>query len=102
MKSFFKIFFASLLALVVFSLISFFLLLGIISGITSKDRAQVGNKGVVVIDLGTMYPEIGVKNPLPSFGGEEHYDVPSLYDVVRLIHKAKSCRQYSRHDRRVA
>ena len=90
MKSFFKIFFASLLALVVFSLISFFLLLGIISGITSKDRAQVGNKGVVVIDLGTMYPEIGVKNPLPSFGGEEHYDVPSLYDVVRLIHKAKS------------
>ena len=90
MKSFFKIFFASLLALVVFSLISFFLLLGIISGITSKDRAQVGNKGVMVIDLGTLYPEIGVKNPLPSFGGEEHYDVPSLYDVVRLINKAKS------------
>ncbi|HKH62558.1 MAG TPA: signal peptide peptidase SppA [Flavitalea sp.] len=90
MKSFFKIFFASLLALVVFSLISLFLMVGFISGLTSKDKAQIGSKGIVVIDLSTYYPEIGVKNPLPSFGGEERYDVPSLYDVVRLINKAKS------------
>jgi protease-4 len=90
MKSFFKIFFASLLALVVFSLISLFLLIGFISGLVSKDKAQTGNKAVLVIDLNTNYPEIAVKNPLPSFGGEEHYDVPSLYDVVRLINKAKS------------
>ena len=90
MKSFFKIFFASLLALIVFSLISLFLMFGLISGLTSKDKAQIGSKGVVVIDLSTYYPEVGVKNPLPSFGGEERYDVPSLYDVVRLINKAKS------------
>jgi protease-4 len=90
MKSFFKIFFASLLALVVFSLISLFLLIGFISGLVSKDKAQTGNKAVLVIDLNTNYPEIAVKNPLPSFGGEEHYDVPSLYDVVRLINRAKS------------
>jgi protease-4 len=90
MKSFFKIFFASLLALIVFSLISLFLMFGFISGLTSKDKAQIGSKGVVVIDLSTYYPEIGVENPLPSFGGEERYDVPSLYDVVRLINKAKS------------
>ena len=90
MKSFFKIFFASLLALIVFSLISLFLMFGLISGLTSKDKAQIGSKGVVVIDLSTFYPEIGVENPLPSFGGEERYDVPSLYDVVRLINKAKS------------
>ena len=90
MKSFFKIFFASLLALVVFSLISLFLMFGFISGLTSKDKAQIGSKGVVMIDLSTYYPEVGVENPLPSFGGEERYDVPSLYDVVRLINKAKS------------
>jgi protease-4 len=90
MKSFFKIFFASLLALVVFSLISLFLLIGFISGLVSKDKAQTGNKAVLVIDLNTNYPEIAVKNPLPSFGGREHYDVPSLYDVVRLINRAKS------------
>lgn len=90
MKSFFKIFFASLLALVVFSLISLFLMFGLISGLTSKDKPQIGSKGVVVIDLSTYYPEVGVKNPLPSLGGKERYDVPSLYDLVRLINKAKS------------
>ena len=90
MKSFFRIFFASLLALVVFSVISFFLMIGFVSGLASKDKAEIGNKAVLVIDLGTHYPEIAEENPLPSFGGEEHYDVPSLYDVVRLINKAKS------------
>src|SRR5687768_2274937 len=90
MKSFFRIFFASLLALVVFSVISFFLMIGFISGLASKDKAEIGNKAVLVIDLSTHYPEIAEENPLPSFGGEERYDVPSLYDVVRLISKAKS------------
>jgi protease IV len=90
MKSFFKIFFASLLALLVFTVISFFLLIGFVSGLASKDKANTGNKAVLVIDLNTLYPEIPVRNPLPSFGGEERYDVPSLYDVVRLINKAKA------------
>ena len=90
MKSFFKIFLASLLALVIFSLIAFLLMLGFVSGIVSKDRAQTGTKAVLVIDLNTAFPEIGVKNPLPSFSGEEQYDVPALYEVIRLIRKAKS------------
>ena len=90
MKSFFKIFFASLLALVVFSVIAFFLMIGFVTGLASKDKAQTGSKAVLVIDLNTHYPEIGIKNPLPSFSGEEQYDVPSLFEVVRLINKAKS------------
>ncbi|MBC7826690.1 MAG: signal peptide peptidase SppA [Chitinophagaceae bacterium] len=90
MKSFFKIFFASLLALVVFSIISFFVAAGFISGLASRGQATTGNKAVMVIDLNTLYPEITVKNPLPSFSGEEHYDLPSLYDVIRLIDKAKA------------
>ena len=90
MKSFFKIFFASLLALVIFSIISVFLAIGFLSGLASRDKANTGNKAVLVLDLSTMYPEIPVKNPIPSFSGEEHYDVPSLFNVVRLINKAKS------------
>ena len=89
MRSFFKIFFASLLALVVFSIIVFFLTLGFVSGIVAKDKAQTGSKAVLVVDLNTYYPEIGVKNPLPFFN-DENYDVPALYDVVRLIRKAKA------------
>jgi len=90
MKSFFKIFFASLLALLVFCLISFFILIGVVSGISSKDKAKVGTKGVLVIDLNTVYPEIPVKNPLRSLTGDEHYDTPSLYELIRLINNART------------
>jgi len=90
MKSFFKIFLASLLALLVFSIISFFLAMGFVSGLATRDKANTGNKAVLVIDLNTLYPEIPIKNPLSSFSGEEHYDVPSLYNVIRLINKAKT------------
>jgi protease-4 len=90
MKSFLKIFLASLLALVVFSVISFFLMLGFVSGLAAKDKAKTGNKAVLVIDLKKLYLEIGVKNPLAAFSGKDRYDVPSLYQVVRLIDKAKT------------
>jgi protease-4 len=90
MKSFFKIFFASLLALFIFSIISIFIAAGFLTGLASRDKANTGTKAVLVLDLNTMYPEIPVKNPLPSFSSEEHYDVPSLYNVLRLINKAKS------------
>jgi protease-4 len=90
MRSFFKIFLASFLALLVFSLIAFFLMLGAISGIASKDKANTGSKAILVIDLNKLYPEIGIKNPLHGFSGEEKYDVPTLYNVTRLINKAKT------------
>lgn len=90
MKSFFKIFLASLLALLVFSIIAFFLLIGFASGFASKEKAETGSKAVLVIDLNKLYPEIGVKNPLLGFGGDEKYDVPSLYELIRLINEARS------------
>jgi protease-4 len=90
MRSFFKIFLASFLALLVFSLIAFFLMIGAISGIASKDKANTGSKAILVIDLNKLYPEIGIKNPLHGFSGEEKYDVPTLYNVTRLINKAKT------------
>lgn len=90
MNSFFKIFFASLLALLVFSVVAFFIIIGFVSGIASKDKAETGKKAVLVIDLNQMYAEVPVKNPFGGLGQGEYYDAPSLYDVVRLINKAKS------------
>jgi protease-4 len=43
-----------------------------------------------VLDLGRSYPEIGVENPLARFSGNEDGDVPSLYDVLRMIRYAKT------------
>ena len=88
MGSFFKIFFASFLALIIFCLISFFLLLTVVSGLASKDKPRVAAKSVLLIDLGQHYKDQEQRNIFSAFSGEET-DVPSLYDVVRLINHAK-------------
>lgn len=89
MKSFFKIFLASLLALVIFCVILFFVFVGLVTGLTSAEKVKTGAKAVLVIDLARTYPEIGVENPLARFSDKEDGDVPALYDVLRLIQHAK-------------
>lgn len=90
MKSFFKIFLASFLALVVLCVIIFFVLLGFVSSITADEKVKTGAKAVLVVDLGRKYPEIGEENPLARFSGKDDGDALSLYDVIRLIRHAKT------------
>jgi protease-4 len=90
MKSFFKIFLASFLAFVVLCVIIFFIFIGVISGLTSSEKEKTGTQAVLVVDLSRNYPEIGVENPLARFTGKDGEDVPSLYDVVRMIKYAKT------------
>jgi protease-4 len=90
MRGFFKTFFAALLALVVFSIVVLFVIFTIIGGILSPARPAVGAKAVLVVDLSQTYKEQGVDNPLANFDGEDEYDVPGVYDIVRLIHHARS------------
>lgn len=90
MKSFFKIFLATLLALVIFSLIGFFILMGIVGGLASSDKPTVGARAVLVIDLEDYYQEIAEENPLAQIGGGENSDKPALYDLIRIIRHAKS------------
>jgi protease-4 len=89
MKSFFQIFLASLSSLVVFYLIVFFMLAGWITGMASKEKPRVESKSVLVLDLGQNFKEQEVESPLSTFSSNDELDVPGLYDVVRLIHKAK-------------
>ena len=89
MKSFFKIFFASLLSLLIFSLIVFFLFVGWIAGLASKEKPRVEAKSVLVLDLSQDFKEQQVESPLSGFSSNDEMDVPGLYDVVRLINKAK-------------
>lgn len=87
MGSFFKTFFASLLALAIFSLIVFFVIIGVAKNIAEKDQPEVKDKSVLVIDIGKHFPEHKEANPLAAFGGE---DQPTIYEMVRLIGEAKS------------
>ncbi len=90
MAQFFKFFLASILALIVFSIIGFIILTGIVSGLTTSEKPEVGGKAVLFIDLSKTFKEQTVDNPLASLGADEQYDVPGLFDVVRMIHYAKT------------
>src|ERR1700733_12546866 len=89
MRGFFKIFFAALLALAVFTVIFVFGLVGYVAGRLSPKKPDVGGKAVLVIDLGQSYREQMQDNPLSDLGSDDQYDVPGLYDLVRLLRHAK-------------
>jgi protease IV len=90
MRSFFKIFFASFLALIVFSVIGFLILIFIISIAATPSKPEVGSKAVLVVDLTKSYKERKVENTLGTFTGNSDNDIPGLYDVVRMIDYAKT------------
>jgi protease IV len=87
MRSFFKMFFASLLALIIFCVICFFLFIAVVGALASKQKETIANKTVLTIDLGQHFLERENKTPLAVVSGEA--DVPGLYDMVRMIQSAK-------------
>jgi protease-4 len=89
MRGFFKTFFAALLALVIFVLIAVFVLAGIVGGLLSPGKPEIGSKAVLMVDLGQSLKEQTQDNPLSGLSSDDQYDVPGLYDVIRLLQHAK-------------
>jgi protease-4 len=89
MRGFFKSFFAALVALIVFTVIVVIVLTGVVGGMLSPGKPEVGAKAVLVVDLSQTFKEQSVDNPLSDLGSDDQYDVPGLYDVVRLLRHAK-------------
>jgi protease-4 len=94
MRSFFKIFFASLLALTIFTVIVVIMFVAWVTGLASKDKPNVESKSVLVLNLGQRYMEQVQKIPLSGLTSDAD-DIPGLYDVVRLLHKAKTDKDIS-------
>jgi len=90
MRGFFKSFFAALLALLVFAVIVVIILAGVAGNLLSPGRPDVGAKAVLVLDLSQTFREQSQDNPLSDLGSDDEYDVPGVYDVVRLLHYAKT------------
>jgi protease IV len=93
MRQFFKIFFASFLAMVIFAVLAVLIMVGWIAGVASSlsaDKPMVGGKGVLYLDLGQGIQEQVQDNPLSNFNSDDQYDMPGLYDMVRLIKYAKT------------
>ena len=91
MRGFFKSFFAALLALAVFTVLAMIVLVMFIGSRLSPQKPEVGAKAVLVVDLGQTYREQTQDNPLADLGSDDEYDVPGLFDAVRLL-------QYARKD----
>jgi protease-4 len=89
MRSFLKIFLATLVALVVFTIAIFLVVAGIIGSATSSSKPSVGSNAVLVLDLSQSFAEQAKNNPLNNFFDNPNSDVPGLYDMVRMIHHAK-------------
>lgn len=88
MAGFFKMFFASLLAIIVFSVIGFFIFLAMIAGLASSDKPLVEKNSVLLLNIGQQFREQELDNPLAELSGNAELSVPGVYDVVRLIDKA--------------
>ena len=89
MRSFLKIFLASLLALVVFVVISVFFLFGFLGGLASKPVPDIGSNAVLMLDFSDKFSEKITTDPLAGFS-ETRYDIPGVYDVVRMIRFART------------
>jgi protease-4 len=89
MRSFLKIFLASFLALVVFVVVSFFFIAGYVSSITSNPGEDIGSNAVLLLDLSENFSEKLTTDPLAGFS-ESVYNTPGVYDVIRMIHYAKT------------
>ncbi len=89
MRSFLKIFFASFLALIIFTLIGVLIMFGTIASAMSDNKPDIGSKGVLVVDLTKGYKEQKSDNPINTLTGNTDENVPGLYDVVRMIAHAK-------------
>jgi protease-4 len=89
MAGFFKSFFAALLALIVFVGFIFIVFLIVVGAVLSPSRPSVGEKAVLVVDLSQEYREQAQDNPLADLGSDDEYDVPGVYDLVRIIRRAR-------------
>jgi protease-4 len=67
----------------------------VVGGLTSKDKPKIEKKSVLVLNLGQHYKEQAKDNFLSVLSSNDDADIPGLYDVVRLLHKAKTDKNIS-------
>lgn len=91
MKQFFKMFFASLLAMIVMGIIAVGLLIGSITALVARasKETKVKQGSVLVVDLQKHIHEVGEENPFAIFNSDASSPA-GMYDVVHAIAKAKT------------
>jgi protease IV len=88
MKSFFKIVFASLLSLIIFSLLGILIIAGIVASLSNEEPKQVISNSVLVLDLAENFPEQTKSDAFTELLSKKKGKVPSLSTLINLIHFA--------------
>ncbi|GLU53221.1 signal peptide peptidase SppA [Dyadobacter frigoris] len=91
MLQFFKYVFATLVGILVFFILSFFILIGIGSALSSDEKVVVEDKSVLKLDLNKPIAEVGVENPLSELGGpfSGNENVTGLKDIKDALKSAQ-------------
>jgi protease-4 len=89
MKSFFKTFFAALLALFIFSLLGFFILIGIAAAFSTDEKVAVAQNSVLVIDASETFLEQSKNDPFSELMNKKNGKQPSLSELIGLLNYAK-------------
>ena len=89
MKSFFKTFFAALLALIIFSFLGFFILIGIAAAFSTDEKVSIAQNSVLVIDASETFLEQSKNDPFSEFMNKKNGKQPSLSELIGLLNYAK-------------
>ncbi len=89
MKSFFKTFFAAFLALIIFSFLGFFILIGIAAAFSSDEKVAVAPNSVLVIDASETFLEQSKNDPFSELLNKKNGKQPSLSELIGLLNYAK-------------
>lgn len=81
-------FLAAFLALVVFCFFLFFFFSVALSGFMADKETSIAARSVLYLDLSKHFSDKKMVNPLTSITGKVDDEVPSLFDLTRMIRKA--------------
>lgn len=83
-------FLAGFLAILVFFGLIFILFFGIVGVMVASEETTIESSSVLFIDLSKNYPDKKQENPLLELIGKKDEEVPALFELTRLIERAKS------------
>ena len=90
MRSFFKIFFASLLSLIVFFLIGIFVMIALAGSLSQKEKEKIENKTVLMLDLSQHFNEQEQEDPISEVLGDEAAPADTRVLPFRVEGRAKA------------
>lgn len=89
MRGFLKIVLGTFIALVLFTIIGVFVLIGIATSAASAEKPYIGSKAVLVLDLSVPFKEQHVEDPFAELINEGEEAAPSLFQVTQLLRHAQ-------------